>query len=80
MLADALTTATDQTTANPDGSFTLATSPVPVRVPRHGTWVPLDATLAQNPDGSYSPTATPSGLELSGGGNGPRSRVQNPSP
>ena len=44
---------------------------MPVRVPRHGAWVPLDASLAQNPDGSYSPAATPSGLQLSGGGNGP---------
>src|SRR5579885_3518951 len=77
VVADSMTTPTDQTTANPDGTFTLTTSPVPVRVARRGTWVPLDPTLAKNPDGAYSPAATPSGLELSGGGNGPLAVLTN---
>ncbi|MBS2966504.1 DNRLRE domain-containing protein, partial [Actinocrinis puniceicyclus] len=77
VVADALTTATDQTTANPDGSFTLTTSPAPVRVQRHGAWVPLDATLVKNPDGTYSPAATPAGLVLSGGGADPLAILSN---
>ncbi len=77
VVADALTTETDQTTANPDGSFTLTTSPVPVRVQRNGAWVDLDATLTKNPDGTYSPAATPSHLVLSAGGAGPLATLTN---
>ena len=71
VVADALTTETSQTTANPDGTFTLNQSPAPVRVRHHGSWVGLDATLKQNADGTLSPAATPDDVVLSGGGTGP---------
>lgn len=71
VVADALTTAFQQTTANPDGTYTLTESAAPSRVYRGGTWVPLDPTLHVNPDGTISPAATTSALTLSGGGSGP---------
>src|SRR5579884_413335 len=71
VIADAATTPTAQTTANPDGTFTLTTSPAPVRVRKNGAWVPLDASLVRNSDGTYSPTASTGALTLSGGGSGP---------
>jgi hypothetical protein len=71
MPIDALTTETYSLTANPDGSFTSTTSLLPVRVRKDGDWVPVDATLQANPDGTYSPRATPHGVTLSGGGDGP---------
>ena len=71
VLAGAMTTSTRQTTANPNGSYTMTISPVPVRVQRNGTWVGLDASLHANPDGTLSPAAVPDSLVLSAGGTGP---------
>ncbi|WP_123555350.1 LamG domain-containing protein [Kitasatospora cineracea] len=71
VVADALTTETAQTTANPDGTLTLTQSAVPVRTFRDGAWRGLDATLKANPDGTLSPAVTPSSVVLSGGGSGP---------
>jgi hypothetical protein len=68
VLATAMTTATREVTANPNGSFTMTISPTPVRVQQHGGWVPLDATLHANPDGTLSPAAVPDTLVLSDGG------------
>ncbi|MEU9128891.1 LamG-like jellyroll fold domain-containing protein [Kitasatospora sp. NPDC048540] len=68
---DALTTGTDLTVANADGTFTVTSSLLPARVRRDGAWSPVDATLGRNPDGTLSPKAAPSGLALSGGGSGP---------
>ncbi|MFE0511124.1 ricin-type beta-trefoil lectin domain protein [Streptomyces sp. NPDC058964] len=75
---DALTSETDTVTAEPDGSFTRTSSVLPVRVRQDGNWVPVDATLAANADGSYSPKATLSGVRLSGGGNGPLATLTDP--
>ncbi|MBT2442728.1 RICIN domain-containing protein [Streptomyces sp. ISL-36] len=72
---DALTTATSEIVANADGSFTSTTSLMPVRVHKDGGWVPVNATLHQNQDGSWSPTASPHGVVLSGGGTGPVARL-----
>ncbi|GHG37040.1 LamG domain-containing protein [Streptomyces zaomyceticus] len=72
---DALTTETTQIVANADGSFTSTTTLMPVRVRKDGNWVPVDATLHSNADGSWSPTATPHGVSLSGGGTGPVVRL-----
>ncbi|MFE9804602.1 LamG-like jellyroll fold domain-containing protein [Streptomyces goshikiensis] len=72
---DELTTQTTTVTANPDGSFTSTTALQPVRVKKDGGWVPVDATLARNADGSWSPGATPNGVVLSGGGSGPAVRL-----
>lgn len=73
------TTPTSMTVARPDGTFTLTTSVLPARVRQHGTWVPVSATLRRNPDGTYSPAATPSGLVLSGGGTRPFAVLTGPS-
>ncbi|HEV2638438.1 MAG TPA: LamG-like jellyroll fold domain-containing protein [Actinocrinis sp.] len=67
---DSLTTATTETTAQPDGSFVYSSSLLPTRVLRGDTWTDLDANLAVNKDGSLSPAASTDALRLSGGGNG----------
>ncbi|MBB4945830.1 hypothetical protein F4556_001365 [Kitasatospora gansuensis] len=68
---DELTTPISLTVANPDGTLTRTDHQQPARVKKNGTWTPVDATLAKNPDGTYAPKATPSGVVLSGGGTGP---------
>lgn len=75
---DALTSETDTVTANPDGSFTTTSAVLPVRVRQDGAWVPVDATLTAGADGTYSPKATPSGVRLSDGGNGPLATLTDP--
>ncbi|MEV7415597.1 LamG-like jellyroll fold domain-containing protein [Streptomyces sp. NPDC089919] len=57
--------------ANPDGTFTQTTSLLPARVRRDGRWVPVDATLAADGRGRLAPKATPNGVTLSAGGDGP---------
>ncbi|QEU78192.1 ricin-type beta-trefoil lectin domain protein [Streptomyces subrutilus] len=72
VVIDHLTTASSQTFANPGGTLTTDTTPVPQRVKApSGTWQTLDATLRTNPDGSVTPTAVASPLSFSGGGTGP---------
>ncbi|MFD0527265.1 DNRLRE domain-containing protein [Kitasatospora arboriphila] len=75
-MADAATTATDQLTANPDGSFTLDQSLTPVRRYQGGAWKPLDATLVKRADGSVGPALTASDLTLSAGGTGPLAQMK----
>ncbi|MFC9295451.1 ricin-type beta-trefoil lectin domain protein [Streptomyces sp. NPDC057011] len=65
-----LTTPTGETVANPDGSLSTTTHLKPVRVLKSGKWSAVDATLKRNPEGTYSPLATPSSVTLSGGGTG----------
>ncbi|WP_177246457.1 ricin-type beta-trefoil lectin domain protein [Actinacidiphila alni] len=71
VVVDELTTETDQTIAEPDGSFSVRSYIKPVRVHKNDGWTPLDATLTQNVDGTFSTAATPNGVTLSGGGSGP---------
>ncbi len=68
---DAKTTQTTTVDANPDGTFTEATHLLPVRVKKNGAWTKVNAALVRNADGTYSPTATPNAVTLSGGGTGP---------
>ncbi|MFE1322960.1 hypothetical protein ACFW6T_35690, partial [Kitasatospora phosalacinea] len=68
---DELTTETSLTVANPDGTLTRTDHLQPTRVKKDGGWAQVDASLARNTDGSWSPKATPSGVRLSGGGSGP---------
>ncbi|MEU0025374.1 hypothetical protein [Streptomyces sp. NPDC006335] len=68
---DALTTETATTTANPSGTVTYDSSLLPVRVRRAHHWVPVDATLQRNADGTWSPKASAEPLSLSGGGAAP---------
>lgn len=62
---------TARTFANPDGTFTLEQSNVPVRLERDGQWVDLDPTLATSPDGRVRPRATALDMSFSGGGTDP---------
>ncbi|GHH82961.1 hypothetical protein GCM10018793_43870 [Streptomyces sulfonofaciens] len=68
---DALTTETATAQANPSGTVTWTTSLLPQRIHRDGAWVPVDTTLAQNTDGTYSPKASAEPLAFSGGGTTP---------
>lgn len=69
---DSLTTETAQITAQPEGGFSLVSSPEPVRANRNGKWVPVDTTLHRNVDGSFAPAAPAYGnVTLSGGGTAP---------
>lgn len=72
------TSETVKVTANPDGTFTMMSSAVPVRVKRNGAWTPVDATLARNADGTFSPKASTIGIAFSGGGKGPAVTVTVP--
>jgi hypothetical protein len=68
---EAAKTATDEVTANPDGTLAVSTSVLPTRKKVNGVWRDLDATLQRNPDGSLSPAVTTNRLTLSSGGSGP---------
>lgn len=68
---DALTTEVSTTEALPDGTFSNTTSVLPARVLKDGDWTPVDATLVSDGHGGYAPRATPNGVTLSGGGDGP---------
>ncbi len=60
-----------QTFANPDGTFTLEQSSVPVRTRRNGQWVDLDATLVRGGDGLIRPKAAATEMAFSDGGGEP---------
>jgi len=64
-------TETSRVFANPSGTRTLEQYALPIRTRRDGQWVPIDTRLVRDPDGRVSPAATPVGLRLSGGGDGP---------
>jgi hypothetical protein len=64
-------TETAQTFANPDGTFTLEQSNVPVRTERDGQWLDLDPTLSTSADGRVRPAATSMEMSFSGGGTDP---------
>jgi hypothetical protein len=61
----------EQTFANPDGTYTLEQSNVPVRTEKDGQWVDLDPTLSTSPDGRVRPKATSLDMSFSGGGTDP---------
>ncbi|WP_405878781.1 hypothetical protein OG762_09155 [Streptomyces sp. NBC_01136] len=69
---NSLTTPVQQVTVSPEGGFQLSANPEPVRTEQHGNWVPVDMTLHQNSDGTWSPAATAYGtVSFSGGGHAP---------
>ena len=53
------TSETAKVMANPDGTFTLTSNTVPVRVKKNSAWTPIDTTLTKNADGTLSPNASP---------------------
>lgn len=67
----ALTTPTQTVTADPSGTLTLNQSLYPTRVRQNGAWEPVDPSLHLSSDGRLEPEAVPSGITLSGGGDGP---------
>ena len=66
--------------ANPDGeTFTLSTSMAPVRVKQpDGAWAQPDPTLVRAADGTIGPKAAATGLQFSGGGDGPLAKISEP--
>ena len=72
VVVDALTTETQQVSAQPHGGFTATIAPAPVRTSHNGQWVPVDTSLHANPDGTLAPAATAYGsVRFSGGGTTP---------
>ncbi|MFJ8646224.1 FG-GAP-like repeat-containing protein [Streptomyces sp. NPDC093546] len=63
-------TETDETFANPDGTFSVDRAIVPVRVRQQGKLVPADPALTVKRDGRISPGATALQVSFSGGGDG----------
>lgn len=61
---------TNQTFANPDGTFTTIAAPVPVRARTAAGWKPVDTTLRRS-GGAVSPAVVVEPLQLSDGGRGP---------
>ncbi len=72
-------TANSSTAANPDGSYTFTDSVVPTQVQQNGSWVPVDATLHTNSDGTLTPNAVESSVVFSGGGTSPLVTLASPS-
>ncbi|GAA5197387.1 hypothetical protein GCM10023322_68530 [Rugosimonospora acidiphila] len=71
VVVDALTTETQQVTAQPGGGFSLSGNPDPVRTKQDDTWVPVDTTLHVTANG-LMPAATAYGnVMFSDGGTGP---------
>ncbi|MFC4036098.1 LamG domain-containing protein [Streptomyces polygonati] len=68
VVVDALTTPYAQTTAMPDGTLSQTSTVSPTRVQLNGTWVPVDAGLKTDTDGTLSARAPLNPLTLSGGG------------
>jgi hypothetical protein len=71
-----LTTPTTTVTVSPDGVRTVRDYALPVRVRRHGRWVPVNTTLrrvaSHGQHGMLVPTAVPGdAVAFSGGGSGP---------
>jgi len=62
-------TETNQTFANPDGTWTSTDFLAPVRLLRDEEWVDVDYTLVEGVDGSWAPKASPVELVIGGGAN-----------
>lgn len=63
--------------ANPDGTFTLESAAGAQRALVEGDWVPVDASIAADPDenGELVPVAPAVPMAFSAGGGGPLARV-----
>jgi RHS repeat-associated protein len=60
------TSEAEQSWALPDGQIQTQLHTAPVRVQQDDTWVPIDLTLVEQPDGSIAPVAHPDGLVVAG--------------
>ncbi|ONI78711.1 hypothetical protein ALI144C_28375 [Actinosynnema sp. ALI-1.44] len=70
-----LTTATTQVFAEPDGTYTMQTHPMPVRGRKDGGWAPIDTTLRFTAKGTVEATTGAVDQAFSAGGDGPLVRV-----
>ncbi|HEX6686875.1 MAG TPA: DNRLRE domain-containing protein [Candidatus Limnocylindrales bacterium] len=70
-----LTTETTMVRASPGGTLTAEIHREPVRVRSGNLWVPTNAHLSKRDDGTIAPLASPVGLVLNGGGDGPLARL-----
>ncbi|MFJ3900500.1 FG-GAP-like repeat-containing protein [Streptomyces sp. NPDC090025] len=61
-------TETDEVYANPDGTYRVDRSILPVRVRRDAQLVPVDPRLVEQSDGRLAPRASAMGVTFSGGG------------
>ncbi|MCZ4100818.1 MULTISPECIES: LamG domain-containing protein [Streptomyces] len=77
VVIDALTSEFEQTSVNPDGTYSTSTSVQPARAKVAGAWSPVDATLHTNADGTLSPKAAITPIRLSHGGSGPLATLTN---
>jgi hypothetical protein len=74
--ATALRTERQQVFANPDGSFTLEQTVLPVRVRRGSGWTAVDTTLLTGSNGTVVPAAAVLDMAFSGGGDAPLARLR----
>lgn len=74
VVVGSLTTARNQITANPNGTFTAQLSAGPVRLKTASGWQPIVPTLSVK-GGQVTPHASLGGLALSAGGSGPVARL-----
>ncbi|GAA4944120.1 hypothetical protein GCM10023224_28790 [Streptomonospora halophila] len=76
VVVEDFTTETTKVFAEPDGTFTLETSPVPQRVRTVQGWTPVDTDLVEAGDGTVAPKASAAEVAFSAGGEGaPMARV-----
>ncbi|RKS05026.1 concanavalin A-like lectin/glucanase superfamily protein [Nocardiopsis sp. Huas11] len=61
--------------ANPDGTLTMETHAVPVRVRSNGGWVDADPSLVATEDGLVRPRAAGMDIAFSGGGDAPMAEI-----
>ncbi|UFS59085.1 LamG domain-containing protein [Subtercola endophyticus] len=73
---DSQTSETAQVSAQPDGSFTLESTSLPVRVQQDGDWVPVDSSLNYGADGMLTPAAAAAPVEFSEGGTNLMAKVE----
>ncbi|WP_405016966.1 hypothetical protein OHV05_07605 [Kitasatospora sp. NBC_00070] len=71
VVIDSMTSEYTETAATPGGHLAVTSHPDQQRIRRETGWTTLDATLAANADGTYSPKSSVSGLTMSKGGDGP---------
>jgi hypothetical protein len=78
VVATAMTTDKLLVTATPGRGLVAEISATPARTETSDGWVPIDASLAEQPSGRISTRATTADVSLSGGGTGPLASLVGP--
>ncbi|MCJ1685366.1 LamG domain-containing protein [Rathayibacter sp. VKM Ac-2928] len=76
VVVSSMTTATEITTALPDGTMQYVTSTEPQRVEEDGSWVDVDTTLSRTPSGAVEPEVAVVPVRFSGGGDDTLAQIQ----